>query len=233
MKKELIERVIFADGDYVRHTCGDIFLCAGMQGDKYLFHAALERENGAIRYPDSEFHLYCCIVPDDRLCTCDEMNCINERLMWEGKTFDPTERKLVDSALKKNRGLSKKFIKEFEKYKRNDKTMEGTTILYCELMTSEQVSEFDSLMARYGYDKMRRPMVYANRLPVWAVEKRERKADEDPLAVITLIIDHDTEKVMFDAGYRSCSGRLISPEQMKNLFLAHHYEGCVMEQKDK
>lgn len=106
------------------------------------------------------------------------------------------------------------------------------TTLYCELMTGEQVAEFESLMTQCGYGEMCRPMRYAKRVPVWVLEKREREEGEDPLAAITLTIDHNRKKVRFDAGYRSCSGQMIEPEQMKLLLAIRHYNCAMLIDKE-
>lgn len=100
--------------------------------------------------------------------------------------------------------------------------MENVT-LYCDLITMEQVLEFEQLMVQFGYDRMCRPMAFARRQPGWVVEQRERMPGEDPLAAITLYIDHDNKQLCFDAGYRCCSGRFIEPEMMKLFLLIHHY----------
>lgn len=115
----LLYRREFEDGDYVMQACGDIVICAGVQNGKYLFHAALYNETGAIEYPDGDAYLYDSVMHGDRLCTEEEMMRINGALQKEGKFFDPVERKLVDSVFKKNPALFEKFKKDWERYKPN------------------------------------------------------------------------------------------------------------------
>lgn len=112
----------FEDGDYVHQQCGDIVICAGVQRNKYLFHAALD-DIGELEYPDSEFYLYGSVLQADRLCTDEEIKRMDAALQKVGKRFDPVKHKLVDCAVTTERGLFGKFMEACDNWKRVGNTV--------------------------------------------------------------------------------------------------------------
>lgn len=109
-------RRTFEDGDYIHQQCGDLLICAGIQNGRYLFYAALTAD-GVLDFPDSEFYEWGSVMPGDRLCTDEEMNKLNGKLMKAGKIFDPVHKALCDSAFKHNTSLFKKFLKEYDSHR--------------------------------------------------------------------------------------------------------------------
>ena len=98
------------------------------------------------------------------------------------------------------------------------------TILYCELLTHEEVEEFNTLMvvviprAECYY-----PAFYVQHSPEWIREGRPRGENEDPLAAIILKICHTHAQYSLTAGYRCVEGTKVEPEIMKNIILALRY----------
>lgn len=98
------------------------------------------------------------------------------------------------------------------------------TALYCELMTYEEVEEFDTLMTTVACcDQFCRPAVYAERQPYWMKAGKPRGKNDDPLAVVILNLYHTSAKYSLSAGYRCHEGEKIEPEMMKNFILAVNY----------
>ena len=97
------------------------------------------------------------------------------------------------------------------------------SILYCELMTSEQVSEFETLMEEMGYDEYDRPAKWAERIPNWMANGTPRGERDDPLAAIILTFYHESSQYALTSAYRSVGGELITPEMMRYFILALDY----------
>lgn len=99
-----------------------------------------------------------------------------------------------------------------------------TTTLYCELLTHEEVEEFDTLMDTVAScNEYERPAHYAEREPYWMRAKQPRGENDDPLAAIILTLYHSSAQYSLGAGYRCVEGEKIEPEIMKNLILAVNY----------
>ena len=97
------------------------------------------------------------------------------------------------------------------------------TILYCELMTAEQVSEFEDIMTKMGYDEMYRPTIWAERTPYWMREGRQRGKNEDPLAAVILTLHHESSQYSLCSAYRCTEGEQITPNMMTNIITALGY----------
>lgn len=90
-----------------------------------------------------------------------------------------------------------------------------TTTLYCELLTAEQVAEFDTLMDEMGYDTLDRPAKWAERPPYWARENKPRGENDDPLAAVILTLCSENRPFYITSAYRCVEGKIIDPEIMK------------------
>lgn len=98
------------------------------------------------------------------------------------------------------------------------------TTLYCELLTHEEVTEFETLMDTVACcDRFNRPGVYAEREPYWMKTKQPRGENDDPLAAVILTLYHTSAQYSLSAGYRCVEGEKIEPEMMKNFILALNY----------
>lgn len=100
--------------------------------------------------------------------------------------------------------------------------MENTT-LYCELMTMEEVETFHSWMTEEGLDYYDCPKHYTERKPIWMIEHRYRKPEEDPLCVIIVELMHEQGRCHVTSGFRCEEGEKISKEMMMNILLARSY----------
>lgn len=100
--------------------------------------------------------------------------------------------------------------------------MENTT-LYCELITTEQVAEFEKLMTDLGFDEMERPARWARRAPHWVEEGSPRGKNEDPLAVIILTLFHKSAQYFLESAYRCTEGNKIEPNVMNAFIRALRY----------
>lgn len=105
--------------------------------------------------------------------------------------------------------------------------MEITT-LYCELMTHEEVEEFDTLMDTVAScNEFERPAHYAEREPYWMKAGLPRGENDDPLAAVALTLYHTSAQYMLHSGFRCVEGEKIEPEMMKNFILALNYSKVV------
>lgn len=103
-------------------------------------------------------------------------------------------------------------------------------ILYCELMTHEQVKEFEILMASVGIEnEYNRPFFYTKDKPYWELKGLTRGIGEDPLAVVMLKLYHNSKQYFLDAGYRCLCGEKIEPEIMKSFILALSYQKIILK----
>lgn len=92
-----------------------------------------------------------------------------------------------------------------------------TTTFYCELLTAEQVEEFETLMTDKGYEELERPAKWAERVPYWIRENKPRGENDDPLAAIILTLDHNNFKYSLYAAYRCTEGEMVGTKEMKHL----------------
>lgn len=87
-------------------------------------------------------------------------------------------------------------------------------------MTKEEVITIERTMSAMGIDKYSRPTKWACRPPAWYTECRERKDNEDPLAVVEIVIEGDSVSV--DSSYRftETGYAKISPDDMNAILTA-------------
>lgn len=103
--------------------------------------------------------------------------------------------------------------------------MQKEKIIYCELLTKEDVIRFEKLMMAAGVtEDANRPMSYAVKPPSWFVKGNERPEDEDPLAAIVIMIYPETEDYILTAGYRSTSGTEVSPDVMEMILQTYAFK---------
>ncbi len=97
--------------------------------------------------------------------------------------------------------------------------------IYCEIMTEEEVMMLDETMTKLGIDSMCRPSRWAARKPSWYKEHRERTANEDPLAVVEIVVDDSS--VIIDSAYRFVEDGYtqVSPETMNTILAAMYLYG--------
>lgn len=106
-------RLTFEDGDYIRQQDGSIIICAGIENEKYLYHAALDPDGNLCTA--GEFYKYGSVMPGDRLATDQESMRLNGAMMRVGKVFDPITHTLTDSVFKKNPALVEQLSAEAER----------------------------------------------------------------------------------------------------------------------
>lgn len=84
-------------------------------------------------------------------------------------------------------------------------------VIYCELLTLEDVERFENILCGYGNDEYDRPMHYAQNPPDWFREEREREDGEDSLAAVFI-----TEGRVF-AGNRCTKGTKVDLDLMERI----------------
>lgn len=101
---------------------------------------------------------------------------------------------------------------------------DNVTTLYCELLTNDDIIEFEELMVSLGYDEIDRPARWAKLVPYWYAKGLPRGEGDDPLAVVILSLFHDESKFILHSAYRSVTGRKISHEMMKIFIMTVGYD---------
>lgn len=97
------------------------------------------------------------------------------------------------------------------------------TTLYCELLTNDDIAEFEELMVYYGYSEMDRPAKWAERKPHWMEAGLPRGENDDPLAAVILNLYHNEDKHKIYSAFRCKDGEKISKEMMKNFICTACY----------
>lgn len=83
--------------------------------------------------------------------------------------------------------------------------------IYCELMTPEEVEEFEKVLIKLGNSEFERPLFYASKPPYWYRKGLERSEGEDPLAAVFLLGG------MVLSGRRGGPGTMITTKEMKEI----------------
>ena len=89
-------------------------------------------------------------------------------------------------------------------------------------MTKQEVVMLERTLVDMGVSELSRPAHWASRPPAWFSAHRERAANEDPLAVVELVVEDN--KVSINSSYRFVEEGYtkVSPEYMNTILTAMH-----------